>query len=62
AAYKTEFDPNSVEASIDNGLSAGLTVSLPLKKGSDSRLSLDYAFRATDVYQGTHNFGLRIDL
>lgn len=62
AAYKTEFDPNSVEASIDNGLAAGLTVSFPLKKGSSNRVSLDYAFRATDVYQGTHNFGLRLDL
>lgn len=62
AAYKTEFDPNSVEESIDNGLSAGLTVSFPLKKGSDNRVSLDYGFRATEIYDGTHNIGLRIDL
>lgn len=62
AAYKTEFDPNTVEASIDNGLAAGLTVSFPLKKGSDNRVSLDYAYRTTDVYRGIHNIGLRLDL
>ncbi|MBL7806084.1 MAG: PorV/PorQ family protein [Saprospiraceae bacterium] len=62
AAYKTEFDTNSIEQSIDNGLSAGLSASIPFKKGSDSRLSLDYSFRATEVFQGIHNFGIRIDL
>lgn len=63
AGYKYEFDSrNSVEASLDNGISAGFTVSFPFRKGSDSRMSLDYAYRQTDVYQGIHNLGVRIDL
>ena len=62
--YKKEFDApsGSIEASLDNGISAGLTVSLPMRKGSDSRVSLDYAYRNTDVFKGIHNLGLRLDL
>ncbi len=64
AGYKMEFEAaqGSTEASLDNGLSAGLTISLPLRKGSDSRLSIDYGFRYTEIFNGIHNIGLRIDL
>lgn len=62
AAYKYELDANKVEESLDNGLSAGLTVSFPFRKGSESRMSLDYGYRSTDVFQGIHNVSLRIDL
>lgn len=64
AAYKMEFEApqGSTEASLDNGLSAGLTVSIPLRKGSDSRLSIDYGYRYTEIFNGIHNIGLRIDL
>jgi len=60
--YKYEFDTNEVEATLDNGLSAGLSISIPVKKESGTRVALDYAFRATDIYNGIHNIGLRLDL
>lgn len=62
AGYKTEFDTNEIEATLDNGLSAGLSASLPLKRNSTSRLSLDYAYRSTTRFGGIHNVGVRIDL
>lgn len=62
AAYKNEFDAVSGQNSLDDGLSAGLTISTPFKKGSASRLSFDYAYRATRVYKGIHNLGIRLDL
>jgi hypothetical protein len=64
AAYKFEFDApvGSVEATIDNGFAGGFSISTPLKKGATSRLSLDYSYRTTSVYQGIHNIGVRIDL
>ncbi|MCB9308401.1 MAG: PorV/PorQ family protein [Lewinellaceae bacterium] len=64
AGYKYEFDaaPGSVEATLDNGFSGGFTVSLPVKKGSDTRVSLDYAYRNTELFEGIHNIGLRLDL
>jgi hypothetical protein len=64
AGYKYEFDaaPGSLEATIDNGLSAGLSVSLPVKKDSGTRISLDYGYRQTEIFDGIHNIGIRLDL
>ena len=64
AAYKSEFNApvGSAEATLDNGFAGGMTVSMPVKKDSDSRLSLDYSYRTTSIFQGIHNLGLRIDL
>lgn len=63
AGYKYEFDvANGVEASLDNGLAAGLSISLPVKKDSNTRIALDYGFRATDIYNGIHSIGLRLDM
>jgi len=63
AGYKYEFDveAGSGEGTIDNGLSAGLSVSLPVKKDSDTRIALDYSYRSTDIFQGIHNVGIRLD-
>ena len=62
AGYKTEFDTNSIEETLDNGFSAGFSASLPVKRNSDTRISLDYAYRSTQVFNGIHNVGIRIDL
>ena len=35
AGYRTELDRNSIEQSIDNGLSAGFSLGIPFKKGLD---------------------------
>ncbi len=63
AGYKYEFDvqAGSGEGTIDNGFSGGLTVSLPVKKDSDTRIALDYSYRTTDIFQGIHNVGVRLD-
>ncbi len=64
AAYKLELDTpeGSVEASLDNGLAAGMSVSVPLSKESKSRLSFDYGYRNTSIFNGIHNLAVRIDL
>jgi hypothetical protein len=63
-AYKEELDrdPTGVEATLDNGVAGGISASLPLKKGSSSRLSIDYGYRNTSVFNGIHSLGLRLDL
>lgn len=62
-AYKNEFDPNTVESTLDNGLSAGLSVAYPTKKGSNTpAIAIDYGFRNTRVFKGIHSVGVRIDL
>jgi len=63
AAYKHEVDgQGTLEATLDNGFSGGLTVSFPFRKGSDSRMSLDYGYRNTKIFEGIHNLSVRIDL
>lgn len=62
--YKYEFDApvGSTQATLDNGLSAGFSFSVPVKKDSETRISLDYAYRQTDIFNGIHNLGIRLDL
>lgn len=62
AAYRYELDlENDIEASIYTGLSAGASVEIPLsREKKDTRLGIDYAYRATRLWNGTHNFSVRI--
>jgi opacity protein-like surface antigen len=65
AAYKMEVGLSAerdFEQSVYSGLSAGATIEVPTKKGGDSRFGIDYAYRATSPFSGTHNFSVRISL
>jgi hypothetical protein len=58
--YKTEM--GSAEDGLENvytGLSAGATIELPFDKAGKNKLGVDYAYRATNPFRGTHNFSLR---
>ena len=61
AGYR--YDLGSVGAGEDNnvytGLAAGVTIEVPTKKESSSRFAVDYAYRATSPFDGTHNFSIR---
>jgi len=59
--YKGELDADSVQKTLDNGLSAGFSAGFPFKKDSSTRLSLDYAYRTTSLFNGIHNIGVRLD-
>ena len=64
-AYQYEFgsSTNPETAPLYTGPSAGATLALPTKKGEEgSRLSIDYAYRVTKVWNGTHNIGVRLSL
>ncbi|MFK8101503.1 MAG: PorV/PorQ family protein [Saprospiraceae bacterium] len=58
--YKYDFGQNEAEASVYTGLSGGLSVVVPFKKGSASKVAIDYAYRATNPWGGTHNFAVRL--
>lgn len=63
--YKTEIGS---EEGVDinnvySGLSAGATFVLNLsKKNTQNKLAINYAYRATEVFDGTHNFGVSISM
>ena len=65
AAYKVETGLSAdrdFEQSVYSGLSAGITLEVPTKKGSDNRFGIDYAYRATQPFSGTHNISVRLSL
>ena len=46
---------------VNRGLSAGLSVQVPLTKEENGmKIAIDYAFRDTYTFKGTHSFGARI--
>ena len=44
------------------GLSAGFTIEIPLNKEKGSTFGLDYSYRATNPFSGTHTIGIRMNL
>lgn len=64
AGYKYEFgSEDEIQGPIYTGLSAGATMEVPLsKENKDTRFAIDYAYRNTKVWNGTHNIGVRINI
>ena len=60
--YKYEFGSNDVITQpIYTGISAGFGVDLPLSKDKEGlALGIDYAYRQSKVWSGTHNIGVRL--
>ena len=48
--------------SAQKPLSAGFTIELPLSKEKGSTFGLDYSYRATKPFDGTHSIGIRLNL
>lgn len=48
--------------SAQKPLSAGFTIELPLNKEKGSTFGLDYSYRATKPFDGTHSIGIRMNL
>ena len=55
------FDLKS-RTSAYTGPSAGLSIEMPLNKEKGSSFSIDYSYRTTDPFTGTHSIGARISL
>lgn len=62
--YRYDFGLSNPESSpLYSGPAAGATVELPLsKENKKTRLGIDYAWRQTNIYNGTHNIGVRLSL
>lgn len=57
--YKYNFGGISLGKDIYTGLAAGISIDVPLRRASNQKIGLDYAYRTTNHYAGTHNFALR---
>ena len=64
-AYRYVLDQGNdiIGEEIYTGLAGGFSVSVPFSKEENSgRFAIDYGYRTTKIFNGTHNIGLRIDL
>ncbi len=60
AAYKYDLGSSVVDSrNIYTGFSAGGSIEVPFKKGGANNLGVDYAYRTTNPFKGTHNLTLR---
>lgn len=59
--YEKGITNKDDRTTVFTGPSAGFTVELPFGKNK-STFGLDYSYRATDPFQGTHSIGARINL
>jgi len=57
-----QFLNDGLESPVYTGLSAGVSVQVPFKKGSEQKLGIDYAYRATNPWGGSHNIAIRISI
>jgi hypothetical protein len=60
--YKYEvgsLENDSVGAPVYSGISGGFSIEVPLKKETNSTFGIDYAYRTTRVWNGTHNIAIR---
>ncbi len=66
-AYKFDFsqlrDSAVDQEPLYTGLAVGATLNVPVsKKEGAPRVAFDYAYRTTKIFNGTHNFSVRINL
>lgn len=60
-AYEKDITNKDKRTTVFTGPSAGFTVEIPFGKNK-STFGLDYSYRATDPFSGTHSIGARINL
>ncbi len=60
-AYRYEIGATSIEENnLYSGFAGGFSVNIPMSKKNKNKLALDYSYRTTYRFRGTHNFGVRI--
>lgn len=63
-AYKYDIGsfPGEATNNLYTGVAAGISLNLPLKKDSYKNIGIDYAYRATSPFRGTHNIGVKLNI
>lgn len=61
-SYEEGITSDADRTTAYTGPSAGFTVAVPLDKEKGSNIAIDYSYRATDPFSGTHSIGARINL
>jgi len=60
-AYRAELGAiGAIQENLYTGLAGGASVELPFNAAGDKRIGIDYAYRTTNPFRGTHNFSIRL--
>jgi hypothetical protein len=64
AAYKWDIGStgDDLDRNVYSGIAAGATIQVPLSKTGVQKLAIDYAYRVTNPFMGSHNLGIRLNL
>lgn len=62
--YRSDIEQSELtEVPLYDGLSAGASIRVPFSKGDKSKsFSIDYAWRNTRIFDGTHNIGIGVTI
>lgn len=58
-AYKHALESLADERNLYTGFAGGVSIDVPLKRADNRVVGIDYAYRTTNPFSGTHNFSLR---
>ena len=58
--YEDGITKKKDRTTVYTGPTAGITIQVPLNKEKGSTFSVDYSYRDTDPFNGTHSIGARI--
>ncbi|GLR18141.1 PorV/PorQ family protein [Portibacter lacus] len=63
-AYKYDIGsvPGESTNNIYTGVAGGISLNIPFKKGSSRNIGIDYAYRTTSPFRGTHNIGIKLNI
>ena len=59
-AYRTELGEIGQRSNVYTGLAVGASIELPFDEALKNRVGVDYGYRATNPFRGTHNVSLRL--
>ena len=59
-AYRTELGEIGERANIYSGLAFGASIELPFNAALSNKIGVDYGYRATNPFRGTHNVSVRL--
>ncbi len=58
--YEDGITNDAERTNVHTGLAAGATIQVPFSKGGDSKFGIDYSYKATNPFNGTHAIGIRL--
>ena len=60
--YKHDFGAGTIDANVYTGVAGGVSFEVPLKKDGGNSFGIDYGYRHTQPWSGTHNITVRLGL